>query len=231
VATGDTCTATGNGTAYTLAINIPSTAPQQFGFAFGARGAAVTNAVVSGTQGTFSTQQLPGGSSGAWITMTPLMPGSATASLTTTAAISGSFTVMPAGDTTPSYLEGFTCTMAHGTAMPSSSFSILGHPTYMRSSNAWRLGVRISGAGSVRVVNPMPSVGLGSVTVKTAMPLVVSHVVTLKRAGTATLTLRPTSRGLAMLAAKGSLHVRLQVIFDPRGGKSASKLMSVTLTK
>ena len=51
VATGDTCVATGNGTAYTLNITIPSTAPQQFGFAFAARGAAVRNAVVPGSQG------------------------------------------------------------------------------------------------------------------------------------------------------------------------------------
>jgi hypothetical protein len=230
VATGDTCTATGNGTAYTLAIDIPSTAPQQFGFAFGARGGTVTNAVVPGSQGTFSTQKLPGGSSGAWITMTPLMPGSTTASLTTTSSVSGSFTVMPAGDTTPTYLEGITCTMAHG-VMPSSSFTVLGHPAYVRSSGVWRLGVRISGPGAVHAVNPMPSVGLGSVMKKTAMPLVTSHVVALKSAGTATLTLRPTSRGMKMLAANGSLHLRLEIVFDPKGGKSATKLMSLALTR
>ena len=93
---GDTCTATGNGTAYTLNISIPSGAPQQFGFAFGASGASVTNANIGGASGQFSTVNLPTGSTGAWMTLTPMLPGSAVASLTTSAAVKGSFFVMPA---------------------------------------------------------------------------------------------------------------------------------------
>ena len=45
---GDTCTTTGNGTEYTLHIAIPVGA-SQYGFAFGAPGATVTNAVAGRT--------------------------------------------------------------------------------------------------------------------------------------------------------------------------------------
>jgi hypothetical protein len=231
VATGDSCVATGNGTAYTLNITIPSTAPQQFGFAFGARGTAVTNAVVPGTQGTFSTQRLPSGSSGAWISETPLQPGSATASLTTTGPVQGAFTVMPASASTPTYFEGVPCTMAAGTSMPSTAFSVDRHAIYVPSSRAWHLGVRISGAGTVHASVPEPTVGVGSVMKKTVMPLVESRSIALRSAGKVTLTLRPTARGQKTLAGSGALYVRLEVVFDPRGGKSATKLVSLTLTK
>jgi len=230
VATGDTCVATGNGTAYTLNISIPSTAPQQFGFAFAAPGSSVTNVVVGGSQGTFTTQQIPAGSTGAWITMTPLQPGSATASLTTTGPVSGKFSVMPASDTTPNYFEGLQCAMVKATA-PSTAFSVDRHATYVRSKGVWHLNASISGAGAVHAASPQPSVGLGSVMAKTATPLVMSHVVALKSAGKVTLTLRPTARGAATLAKKGVLHVRLEVVFDPKGGQSATKILTLTLTR
>lgn len=230
VATGDTCVATGSGTAYTLQITIPSTAPQQFGFAFGASGTAVTNIVVPGSQGAFSTHQLPSGSSGAWITMTPLQPGSATASLTTSAPVTGKFSVMPASDTSPTYFEGFQCSLVTAAA-PSSAFTVAQHATYVRAKGVWHLTVAISGAGAVHAASPQPSVGLGSVMAKTTPPLVKSHVVALKSAGKATLALTPTARGLKTLAATGKLRVRLDVTFDPKGGKSASKLVWLTLRK
>jgi hypothetical protein len=63
------------------------------------------------------------------------------------------------------------------------------------------------------------------------MPLVTTHVLALKSAGKVTLTLRPTARGEKTLVASGSLHVRLVVVFDPKGGKSASKVVLLTLTR
>ena len=230
VETGDTCVATGNGTAYTLSITIPSTAPQQFGFAFGVPGASVTNAVVSGTQGTFSTQKLPAGSSGAWITTTPMQPGSATASLTTTGQVSGKFVVMPASDTSPTYLPGLQCALTSAPA-PSTSFTVDRHATYVPGKGVWHLAVSISGPGTVHAASPQPTVGVGSVMKKTSMPLVQSHAAGLKSAGKVTLSLKPTARGVKTLAGTGSLHVRLEVVFDPKGGKSASKVVALTLKK
>ena len=176
--TGDTCVATGNGTAYTLSIRIPSTAPQQFGFAFAAPGASVTNAVVSGTQGTFSTQKLPTGSSGAWITMTPMQPGSATASLATTGQVTGKFVVTPASDTSPTYFRD--PVLAHERAAPRTAFTVDRHATYVPANGVWHLAVAISGPGTVHAASPQPTVGVGSVKRKTTMPLVQSHAVTLR---------------------------------------------------
>ena len=184
VATGDTCVAAGNGTAYTLNITIPSTAPQQFGFAFAARGAAVRNAFVPGSQGTFSTHLLPSGSSGAWITSSPLQPGSATASLTTNGQVKGSFSVMPASATTPTYFRRVTCAVSHGSSMPSSSFTVDRHATFVSARHVWLLTVTIPGAGVVQAANPVPSVGLGSVMKRTTMPLIESRKVGLKARAT-----------------------------------------------
>jgi hypothetical protein len=113
----------------------------------------------------------------------------------------------------------------------SSSFTVDHRATYVPALHVWRLGVTISGPGAVHAASPTPSVGLGSVTKQVSMPLVMSHVVALKSAGKVTLTIRPTSRGSKTLAATGKLHVRLEVVFDPRGGKSASRLVSLTLTR
>ena len=66
-ASGDTCTATGTGNEYTLHITIPA-GSQQYGFAFGASGATVTNADIPGTDGSFSTQNLAPNTTGAWLT-------------------------------------------------------------------------------------------------------------------------------------------------------------------
>ena len=51
VPTGDTCTAVGSGSSYTLTIVLPANAPPQGGFAFGVPGAKVTGVKTTGTQG------------------------------------------------------------------------------------------------------------------------------------------------------------------------------------
>jgi len=140
VETGDTCVATGNGTAYTLSITIPVTAPRHFGFVFGVPGASVTNAVVSGTQGAFSTRSFR---------------------------------------------------QAH--RAPGSRRRPCSRDRRLRASRR-----RASG---------------------------------LKSAGKVTPSLGPTARGVKTLAGTGSLHVRLEVVFDPKGGKSASKVVALTLKK
>ena len=64
VSSGDTCTATGTGTSYTLVINLPATALEQNRFAFGAVGSKVMNINVDGNAGMLSTTALPAGTSG-----------------------------------------------------------------------------------------------------------------------------------------------------------------------
>ena len=73
VGTGDTCVANGSGTTYTVVITLPSNAPEQGGFAFGAQGVMVKSAKIAvgsgggggSGGGTFTTTNLPANTSGA----------------------------------------------------------------------------------------------------------------------------------------------------------------------
>ena len=228
--TGDTCVASGNGTSYALTLTLPSTAPPQYGFAFGVAGATVTNVVIAGSQGTFSTQSLPATSSGSWITLTALMPGSVVADVTTTHAVTGSFTVTPASASTPAYFTSISCAVARA-AIPSSAFTVDPRVAYVTASHSWRLGVTIAGAGVVSAVEPEPSHGTAGSAQVTAMPLVQTIKRGLKSAGKVTLSLRLTSRGQKMIATSGSLRVKLEVVFNPKDGKTASKIVSLVLKK
>ena len=230
---GDTCTATGAGTAYTLNITVPSGSPQQFGFAFGAAGTAVTNIDVPGSDGTFSSQSVPSSTSGAWITLSPLMPGSVVASLTTRAPVTGAFRVMPASSTQSTFLDPITCAVAPSltTPVPSRAFTVNHHVTYDNKAHGWRLGVVISGRGTVSALQLEPTLGTASSKSVTAKSLVQARDAGLKSSGTVTLLLKPTPLGSKTLATKGSMTVKLSVIFAPTGGKSATKVVSLELKK
>jgi hypothetical protein len=228
--TGDTCVATGSGTSYVLTVTMPSGAPPQYGFAFGAPGASVSNVVIAGTEGTFSTQHLPAKSSGSWITLTAVMPGSVVADVTTTHAVTGSFTLTPANASTPAFYGPVTCAVAHA-SLPNSSFTVDRNLGYVAASHAWRLGVTIGGPGVVSAVEPEPTVATGASAQVTAQPLVQTRKLGLKSSGKVTLTLRLTPRGDKMIATSGSVRVRLEVTFSPKDGKSASKMVSLTLKK
>ena len=230
---GDTCTATGVGTAYTLNITIPSGSPQQFGFAFGAAGTAVTNIDVPGSDGTFSTQSVPSGTTGAWITLSPLMPGSVVASLTTRAGITGPFRVMPASSSQSAFLDPFTCTVSPSSTapVPSRAFTVNRHVTYDSKAHGWHLGVVISGRGKVSAIQLEPTLGTASSKSVTAKSLVQARDAGLKSGGTVSLLLKPTPLGSKTLAAKGSMSVRLSVVFAPTGGKSATKVITLVLKK
>jgi hypothetical protein len=237
-ASGDTCTATGNGTSYTLNISIPSGSPQQYGFAFGAGGVSVTNVNIGGTQGTFSSVNLPSGSTGAWTTLTPILPGSAVASLTTSSAVNGSFSVMPAASAQssdqsalPSYLDAVSCAISGSGLVPSNVFSVKKTVDYVAKSHVWHLAVTIPGPGTVSAVETRPTVGTGYAPSITVGSLVQAKNHGLKSGGTVTLVLRTTSPGLATLARTGSLKVRLDITFNPKDGKSASKILTLTLRK
>lgn len=226
---GDTCTATGAGAAYTLQITVPS-GPQEYGFAFGAPGATVTNAVVSGTNGSFTTLNLPPGTTGAWISDTPLT-GVPDASLTVSGTATGSLTIVPAGSATqPTYFSPVTCTFAKA-AQASNAFTVARQVAYVRAARVWHLTVTIPGAGTVSAQQLEPTIGTGSAKTVTAKSLVQSRKLTLKSAGKVTLTLRPTATGQVDLRKSGSIRVKLNVTFDPKSGKAASKLLDLRLER
>ena len=229
----DTCTASGRGTAYTLNITIPAGAPQQFGFGFGAPGATVTNINVAGTDGTLATQSLPAHTSGSWISLSPLLPGSAVVDLTTSGPITGSFMVVPASGSQPkpTYLDPLRCALSPGSPLPSNKFTVDRQTTYDPAAREWHLTVMIPGPGTVSA-NELEST-FGGATSKsvTAKAQVQSRKVTLTTSGKVTLTLRPTAGGLQALKANGHIKLRMNVAFVPRDGSSASTIVSLTLTE
>jgi hypothetical protein len=226
-ATGDTCTATGSGTTYTLQIKIPPTV-QQFGFAFRVPGATVTNAVIPSTDGSFSTETLAPNTSGAWLSPTPLT-GASTATVTTSGPISGTIMVVPSSAAqSPSYFDPVAC-RAGTTASRTAVFSVGKRVTYTAAAHAWRLAVAIPGAGTVSAKQLEPTIGTGSAKPVTAKPLVQVRRAGLKSAGKVMLVLKPTARGSAALKANGSMRIKLDVTFDSRHGKSATKIVALTL--
>ena len=232
-ATGDSCTAVGSGTAYTVNIAIPSGAPEQFGFAFGVLGATVTNVNVAGADGSFSTQALPPAATGAWVTLSPIEPGSAVASLVTSAPVKGSFSVVPVSTAQPQagYFKPITCALASNPVV-SNTFTVDRHATYDRSLKAWHLPVAIPGPGTVSAIEPEPTIGTAaSHAAATTSPLIQVRKVGLTSSGKVTLTLRLTSHGQQIVAAKGSVRPKLDVSFAPKGGKPSSQLITLTLQR
>lgn len=231
-ATGDHCTAAGTGTAYTLNIIIPSGAPQQFGFAFGASGTTVTNINLAGAEGTFSTQALPPAASGSGVTQNPIEPGSSVVSLVTSAPVKGPFSVVSvrAAQPQPAYLQPITCTLASTAAVVSNAFTVDRHPTYDAAGHVWHLAVTIPGPGTVSAIQPEPSIGTAAAHSTTiGVTLVQVRKVGLTSAGKVTLTIRLTPHGQRTLAAKGSIEPTLAVSFAPRDSKPATQRVTLTL--
>ena len=227
---GETCTTTGNGSEYTIHISIPPGA-QPFGFAFGAPGATITNAVIPGTNGSFSTQNLPPNTTGAWVADSPLT-GSPDATLTITGTATGRFTIVPAGSSSqPGYLNPVTCTTQTQPAPTSVAFTVVRRALYDAAAHAWHLVVVVPVAGTVSAAQLEPTTGTSSSKSVTAKPLVQSRALIVKSAARITLTLRPTAKGDADLTATGAIKVMLHVTFDARNGRSATKLVALTLRK
>jgi hypothetical protein len=231
--TGDTCAATGNGTAYTLIITLPGDASGQGGFAFGAAGVTVTNINIAGDTGTLSTQNLPANTTGQWLMSSPPRPGeSITAAVTTTGPVTGSFTVVAASSPPSSTsFSPFLCAVSTGTAVASNVFTVNQHTTYNSAARAWHLAVTVAGAGTVTGIQASATAaGSGSKAVATKSLIQTRKVVT-KSGGTFALTLTPTASGNAALKKNGSIKLTMTVAFNPKDGKPASKELSLTLKK
>ena len=230
---GDACSASGAGTSYTLNITVPSGASPQYGFAFGATGATVTNIDIGGAEGTLSTAGLPAKTTGAWFTVSPILPGSSVASIATSAPVTGGFSVVPASSAqpTPAYLDPITCAIAQGSAPPTHVFTVTQRVAYSPTAHGWHLVVTIPGPGNVSARQLEPTVGTSTASSVTAKSLVQARNLGLKTAGKVTLTLKPTAAGQAALNKIGSIKLKLDVVFDPAGGTSGSKILSLTLRK
>ena len=74
-----------------------------------------------------------------------------------------------------------------------------------------------------------PTSGTGGAATVAPKPLVQVHRVALKSGGKVTLMLRPTAKG--RLCWAGARPVRPNVTFDSADGRSASKVVALTLRK
>jgi hypothetical protein len=225
--TGDTCAASGNGTAYTLNITLTSDAPPQGGFAFGAHGITVTNINIEGDTGNLSTHNLPANTTGKWLLANPPMPGgSVIAALTTSGPVTGSFTVVAATFPPSAFFEPFLCPLTPGTPAASNSFAADHHFTYAPATGTWSELVTVPGPGRVSFVQAVATAGA-----VTSKPLIQSGTLSVKNAGKIKLMLKPTAAGNAALKTAGSVKLKLTITFAPTNGRSASKVLGLTLLK
>jgi hypothetical protein len=227
--TSDTCAVSGGGTSYTLHITLPA-GSQQYGFAFGVPGAKVTNATLPGSNGSFSTQGLAPGTSGAWISDSPI-PTSSDVTLTTSGPVTGAFRIVPATGQQPVYATAVMCGRSATVPARTVAFGVGTHASYDATGRVWHLRVSVPAAGTISAKQPEPTVGTGAAAQTTAGSEVQVGRMTVKTAGSYTLTLKPTAKADKHFATMSSLGVRLDVRFDAATGKSSSRLISLTLTR
>jgi hypothetical protein len=234
VPSGNTCTAAGSGTSYTLSITLAANASEQGGFAVGAPGVKVTNIILpnssgggGGSQaGTLTTQSLPANTTAAWIMANPaLVPGSTvSASLTTSAPVTGSFiTLVPANAQHTSYFDAIQCSLSKVTPV-SNKFTVRKAVTYNAGTGTWRIPVTVSAPG--KLIYNHRTLAPGG----TPKPLIQSGRVNVKP-GAVTLNLKPSAAGRAALKASGSIKLNLSVEFSPTGGKPANKVVTLNLRR
>jgi hypothetical protein len=226
VPSGDTCTVTGSGTSYTVAVTLPANAQEQGAFAFGGAGGNVTNIVIPATPGALATTGVPANTSAMWVLNAPAVPGqSITASLVTSAPITGSFTLVPSNGPRTAWFDPVACSFPKGTPVPSNKFTVKKGATYDAKTGTWREAVVVPGPG--KVIFAHRTIVQGG----TPRPLIKSGKVSVSKAGQVMLTLRPTAAGAAALGSTGRIKLSLNIEFSPTNGKPANKLVSLTLSK
>ena len=222
---GDTCSVTGTGTAYTVVVNLPSNSPAQGAFAFGAPGGVSTQVVpAQSSPGSVLTSGLPANTTSGLATTA--VPGSAvTASLTASGPVSGSFTVVPGNSDGSTWFDPVVCQHAGGTPTVSNKFTVHRPVTYDAKAGVWRERVSVPGPGKVIYVHrTIPAAG-------TPKPLIWSGNVAVSSASTVTLTLKPTPSGMAALKKAGVIKLKLNIEFSPTGGKPVNKIVPLMLKK
>jgi hypothetical protein len=217
---GDTCVVNGNGTHYTVVITLASTSPEQGGFAFGVPGAKVTGVKITG--GTTTQTLAPKTTAGLLLSAGAVPGASITASLSTSSAVTGSFTVVPM-DLQHAYLDAISCAFPQGGITPSNKFTV-GRFPYSSTTGTWHSVVIVPSAGKVNFNQKATAANM-------AKPLVQSGHISAYGAGKVTLTLKPTAAGKAALAKSGSIKLNLSVEFSPKNGKPGNKIIFLTLKK
>ena len=225
VASGDTCTYNGSGSTYT--VNIASGAgASQTGFAFQANGLSISNISVSGKNGSYTTANLPAGTTAGWSSDEQLN-GSIAATLTVSGTLAGKIVVVPTGSS--SAYDSVTCSLHVNPAKPALDISVA-NLKYVASAHGWHLLIKVPVAGTLSAVQPLAT-NITPVNQLKAKALVQTHSIGTKTGGLLTLTLRPTSSGSIVLASKSVIKLKLRVTFNAKDGRTAHKTVSLALRK
>ena len=155
------------------------------------------------------------------------VPGqSITASLATTAPITGSFSVVPANAQRTAWFDPVVCSFPKGASpVPSNKFTAKHGAIYNARTGTWKEAVVVPGPG--KLIFAHRTIVQGG----TPKPLIKSGKVSVSKAGQVMLTLRPTVAGTEALGNTGRIKLSLSIEFSPTGGKPANKLVSLTLRK
>jgi hypothetical protein len=92
-------------------------------------------------------------------------------------------------------------------------------------SGTWREAVTVPGPGRVNFVHRTIAAG------GTPRPLIKAGAISVRKAGKAMLTLRPTPAGMAALSSTGAIKLSLNIEYSPKNGKPANKAIALTLRK
>ena len=221
---GDTCTGSGTGPAYSITITLPMSGSEQGGFAIGASGVKVMRIKDPGNPGKISTQGLPSGTTSAWLFTSPpsAVPGSeVTATVTLTHSISGAITIVPGSATTSgapmTFYDPISCTIVKGSPVPSTHFIVHGPFVWLPAKKLFQSYVSVPGRGRVNIG------AKGS-----AKSLIHDRTYAARGAGKVRISLVPTVAGMNALA-DGMMKIKLSVEYSPRGGRPLSKLVPLTL--
>jgi hypothetical protein len=220
---GDTCSYTASGGVNSVKITTAGGA-EQYGFAFATPGLALTNVVIPGQNGNFTTAKLPASTSGAWISDTP-MTGTISATLSGNGALSGPVVVVPSASGQNSYFDPITCKAGIPTEK-TVSFTVNHRATYSKAARGWHLVATIPVPGTVSAKQTLAT----SISDRPDPDVLVKREA-LKTGGKVTLLVRTTPRGDRVLAREGVLKIKLTVTFDARDGRENHKTFSLALRR
>jgi hypothetical protein len=120
-----------------------------------------------------------------------------------------------------SFLDAKSCPVAKPAPLPSNAFSLVGNSARQASAGVWTVTLRVPGPGSLSFDQ----------TIAGTPRLVGPGKAIATKTGQVRFTLTPTVAGKTRLKTAAALNVTLKVTFSPRGGKPATRAITLTLTR
>ena len=120
-----------------------------------------------------------------------------------------------------SFLDASSCPVAKPAPIPSNAFSLVGNSLSQASAGVWTVTLSVPGPGSLSFEQRIAG----------TPRLVRAGKAIATKSGQVRFTLTPTVAGKTRLKTAAALKVTLKVMFSPRGGKPATRAVTLTLTR